>query len=249
MGIFESWLVNVPIAHRGLFTESIPENSLAAFKNAMKNHLAIELDVTALADGTVVVFHDSKLARMTGKDGFISNCKYEDIKELTLHKTNEKIPTLSETLKFISGKVPVLIEIKNYGKVGLLEKEVWKCLQGYSGEFAIASFNPHTLEWFKKNAPTVKRGQIASFFKNKEISGLRRWSLKRMCFNKKVSEPHFIIYAAEDMPNKYLKKYKGVIPILACTVRGRGEEERLTEYIDNFLFDSYTPSFFAKEEA
>ena len=245
--IYESWIVNAPIAHRGLFTAECPENSLAAFKNAMRNNLAIELDVTSLADGTVVVFHDSKLARMTGKDGFISNCKYEEISELKLAKTNEKIPTLEEALEFINGKVPVLIEIKNYGKVGTLEKEIWKILQSYTGEYAIASFNPYSVEWFKINAPTVKRGQIASFFKTKEIPCIKRFSLKRMRFNKKVSEPHFIIYASENMPNKYLKKYQGVLPIVACTVKSIEEENRLHDYMDNFLFDSFTPSIFAKE--
>ena len=117
MNIYESWLVKQPIAHRGLFGDKIPENSIAAFKNAIKNKLPIELDVTCLADGTPVVFHDEKLARMTGKDGFISNCKYEDIQKLTLAGTKERIPTLQEALDLIDGKVPILVEIKNYGKV------------------------------------------------------------------------------------------------------------------------------------
>ncbi len=84
MNIYESWIANSPIAHRGLFDENIPENSIASFKNAIKNKVAIELDVTNLADGTVVVFHDKKLARMTGQNGFISNCTIEDLNKLTL---------------------------------------------------------------------------------------------------------------------------------------------------------------------
>ena len=101
MSIYESWLVKQPIAHRGLFDEKHPENSLAAFKNAIKNKLPIELDVSILTDGTPVIFHDEKLARMTGKDGFISNCKFEDIQKLTLAGTKEKIPTLQEAFDLI----------------------------------------------------------------------------------------------------------------------------------------------------
>ena len=78
MNIYETWIVKQPIAHRGLFGDKIPENSIAAFKNAVKNKVTIDLDVSFLTDGTPVIFHDEKLARMTGKDGFISNCKYED---------------------------------------------------------------------------------------------------------------------------------------------------------------------------
>ncbi len=241
MNIYDSWLVQQPIAHRGLFTDKIPENSLSAFKNAIKSKLPIELDVTVLTDGTVVVFHDEKLARLTGKDGFISNCSYADIAKLTLSGTKEKIPTFKEALEVIDGKVPILIEIKNFGKVGAIEKAVWKALQGYRGEYAIQSFNPYTLEWFKKNAPKIKRGQLSCFFKNKEITGVKRFSLKRMLLNKKISEPNFINYAAEDMPNKYVKKYYGKIPVLAYTIESEADESRLENYVDNIVFDKYTP--------
>ena len=247
MNIFETWIAKTPIAHRGLFNEKYPENSLSAFKNAVKNKLPIELDVSYLTDGTLVVFHDEKLARMTGKDGFISNCTYKDIEKLTLSGTKEKIPTLSEALDVIDGKVPILIEIKNYGKIGPFEKAVWKVLQNYSGEYAIESFNPYTLEWFKKNAPKIKRGQTACFFRNKEITGVRKFALKRMLLNKKISEPNFIVYDADDMPNKYVKKYFGKVPVLLYTIKSAHEEERLRDFCDNIIFDSYTPSKLAAE--
>ena len=241
MSIYDTWIVKSPIAHRGLFDELNPENSLSAFKNAVKNNIPIEFDVVSTSDGVPVVFHDSKLARMTGQDGFISNCTYDEIKDLYLLKTKETIPTLKQALELIAGKVPVLIEIKNFGNVGPLEKEIWKTLQGYRGEYAIASYNPYTLEWFKNNEPKIKRCQVASFFKNKEITGIRRFYLKRMSFNKKISEPHFILYASEDMPNKYTKKYFGKIPVLTFTIRNKDSEALIKEYSDNYLFDSYVP--------
>ncbi len=241
MNIYESWIVKSPIANRGLFNEKYPENSLSAFKNAVKSKLPVELDVTCLVDGTPVVFHDEKLARLTGKDGFISNSTFEDISKLTLSGTKEKIPTLKDVLSAIDGKVPALVHIRNYGKVGAVEKSVWKVLQDYSGDYAIASYNPYTLEWFKKNAPKVKRGQLACFFKTKEITGISKWSLKRMRFNKKISEPNFIVYDSEDMPNKFVKKYYGVIPVLTINVRSEETEKRLHDYADNIVFDSYLP--------
>ena len=248
MNIYESWIVKSPIAHRGLHGEKVPENSLAAFKQAIKNKLPIELDVTALADGTPVVFHDEKLARMTGCDGFISGLNIADIENFRLQGTKEKIPTFAEALSVIDGKVPILIEIKNSGKVGPLEKAVWKELIKYDGEYAIQSFNPYTLEWFKNNAPKIKRGQLACFFKNSDISGIWKYALKRMLLNKKVSEPNFINYDGNDMPNKYLRKYYGVIPVIAYTIRSEGEELRLKGFCDNFVFDSYTPLALSKNK-
>ena len=241
MNIYESWIVKSPIAHRGLFGDKIPENSIPAFKNAIKNKLPIELDATCLVDGVVVVFHDEKLARMTGKDGFISNCKYSDISKLTLGQSKEKIPTLKDALDVIDGKVPVLIKIKNFGKIGGVEKAVWKILQEYRGEYAISSYNPYTLEWFKKNAPKIKRCQLASFFTNKEITGVKKFYLKRLLLNKKISEPNFIAYNAEDLPNKYIKKYMGVIPVLAYGVNNEGDETRLENFVDNIIFSGFIP--------
>ena len=240
MNIFESWLCNLPIAHRGLHDDKIPENSLKAFKNAIDNNYAIELDVRALADGTIVVFHDDTLGRLTGRDGFINNFSYDDIKDLTLAKSQEHIPTFEEVLKLIDGKVPILVEIKNAGKVSF-EKDLWKMLSKYDGEYAIQSFNPYSLEWFKINAPHVKRGQLASFFKNnKDIGFAKRYTLKRMLLNKKVSEPHFISYQVENLPNKYVKKYD-TLPLLAWVVKDQETYERTKKYYDNLIFEGFKP--------
>lgn len=248
MNIYESWIVKSPISHRGLHGEKVPENSIAAFKQSIKNKYPIELDVVALADGTPVVFHDEKLARMTGRDGFISSLSLADIADFRLQGTKEKIPTLAEVLKVVDGKVPLLIEIKNQGKVGPLEKAVWKELMKYDGEYAIQSFNPYTLEWFKLNAPKIRRGQLASFFRNNAVTGFKRYALKRMLLNKNVSEPNFIVYDGADVPNKYLKKYYGVIPVLTYLIKTEGEENRLKGFCDNFIFDDYTPLAYRKDK-
>ena len=248
MNIYESWIVKSPISHRGVHGEKAPENSLAAFKQSIKNKYPIELDVVALADGTPVVFHDEKLARLTGRDGFISSVSLSDISDFRLQGTKEKIPTLAEVLKVVDGKVPLLIEIKNQGKVGPLEKAVWKELMKYKGEYAVQSFNPYTLEWFKINAPKIRRGQLASFFRNGSVTGFKRFALKRMLLNKNISEPNFIVYDGADVPNKYLKKYYGVIPVLCYTIRTEGEENRLKGFCDNFIFDDYVPLVYRKEQ-
>ena len=56
-------------AHRGLHSESIPENSLAAFRNAREKGYGVELDVQPSSDGVAMVFHDKDLERMCGVKG------------------------------------------------------------------------------------------------------------------------------------------------------------------------------------
>ena len=123
--IFKSWLVEIPIAHRGLHDKNTPENSLAAFSKAIEKGFAIELDVQLLSDDTVVVFHDTSLSRMTGNDGYIKFLNKNDLKVLKLKGTKEHIPTFEEVLNLVDGKTPLLIEIKNSStKVGKLEQKV-----------------------------------------------------------------------------------------------------------------------------
>ncbi len=244
MNIHDTWICKTFIAHRGLHDDERPENSLAAFQNAIDKGYAIELDVREIADGTIVVFHDDTLGRMTGADGFINNYTYDDIKDLTLASSKEHIPTFEETLALINGQVPVLVEIKNYGKVGF-EKNVWKILSKYKGEYAVQSFNPYSLEWFKLNAPHVTRGQLACFFKSDNtkdynVGFFKRFVLKRMLLNKRVSEPHFISYQVEDVPNRYVKKYKD-LPLLVWAVRNEETYNRVKKYVDNIIFDGFIP--------
>ena len=238
MNIFDSWLVKTPIAHRGLHNEDIPENSLPAFENAIKHKFAIELDVRSTQDGAIVVFHDDNLGRMTGTSGYISKMNLDDIKKLRLLKTAEQIPTLKEVLELVAGRTPLLIEIKNMNKVGL-EKEVYKVLAGYSGEYAIQSFNPYSLEWFKEHAPQIKRGQLSGFLRGADVGFFKRIAIKKLWVNK-VSEPNFISYDIDNLPNRYVKKCKN-LPLLAWCVRTEGQKEKALKFADNIIFEAIDP--------
>jgi len=239
MDIYKSWLVTSPIAHRGLWSQELPENSLAAFEAAIKSGFAIELDVRLLDDGTVVVFHDDSLARMTGKDGYVSALTKDSLSSYALQGTDNTIPTLSEALTLIDGKVPVLIEVKNAGKVGKLEQAVIDLLSSYEGDVAVQSFNPHSLGYFAGNAPHILRGQLASYFRhNKEISWFKRAALKRLKLNN-ISKPDFIGYNHKDLPNKYVKA--AGLPTLAWTVRSNAEFEAVVHNCDNVIFEKFIP--------
>ncbi len=240
MDLFKTWLVETPIAHRGLHDKNTPENSLSAFAKAVEKGYAIELDVQLLADGTVVVFHDDSLARMTGNDGYIKYLNKDDLKALKLKGSKETIPTFEEALKVIDGRVPVLIEIKNQYKVGKLEQEVIDILKNYQGEYAVQSFNPFSLGYLKEHAPNILRGQLSGTFKHSKLAWIKRFLLKRMRFNKKVSEPHFISYEASALPNRFVRKYKK-LPLLAWTVRSKEEYLKVVKYCDNIIFEKFDP--------
>lgn len=241
MDLFNSWVVDQPIAHRGLHDKTSPENSISAFEKAIAAGYPIELDVQLIADGTVVVFHDKSLSRLTDNDGYLKFLNKADLDLLTLKDSKEKIPTFEEVLAVVDGRTPLLIEIKNEGKVGDLEKKVLEMLKKYKGEYAVCSFNPYVLEYFYKYAPEIPRGQIAGFFKGEKLSFFKKHALKRMILNKKISHPDFISYEAKRLPNRFIRKYK-TLPLLAWTVKSESEYLKVVKYCDNVIFEGFEPT-------
>lgn len=239
MDLFKSWLVEKYVAHRGLHDEHSAENSLSAFEKAINCGYVIELDVQEIADGTPIVFHDTNLSRLTGHDGYVKYLVKEDLSSCYLNGTKETIPTLEEALNFICGRTPVIIEIKNNGKAGKLESQILELLKNYNGAYAIMSFNPYVLKWFKDNAPSILRGQLSSFFKNETLTFFKRIALKKLLLNK-VAEPNFIAYNAQNLPNRYVKKYN-TLPLLAWTIRSQEEYMKVVKHCDNIIFEGFQP--------
>lgn len=233
------------IAHRGYHNieEGIPENSMKAFKRAVENNLIIELDVHVLKDGEVVVFHDANLKRMTGIDKKIKDFNYNDIKEIKLQGTNEKIPLLKDVLNMVNGRVPIIIELKYDVKCGRLEEEVIKIIKNYNGEYAVKSFNPLSVNYFRKKFPEAIRGQLSSDFKTDKMSKIKKLILSKMVFNF-ITKPDFISFDIRALPNKKVQKIRKNKLILGWTIKNENDLEKAKKYCDNYIcenidFDKY----------
>lgn len=238
------WLGNQAIAHRGLHTKdcSIPENSMAAFRNAISQGYAIELDVIVGADQQVLVFHDYDTRRVCGTSRQTHTLSISDRKGLWLHNTKEQIPLLQDVLDLVRGQVPLLIEIKDKQPVRNAKMIILNALLRYSGPFAIQSFSPFILSWFAAKAPLIPRGQLASDFKDHPMPGLLRFVLKNMLLNR-LSQPDFLAYDARAMPSAAVRRQlqKKKMPVLAWTIRDETERAAVGEYCDNIIFEYFDP--------
>ncbi len=226
------WLLTKPIAHRGLWNNEVPENSLLAYENAINHGFPIEIDVHKSKDGVLFVFHDDNLKRMTGVDSLLHEKTSKEIKELFLNATKEKIPTLKETLEKINGKVPLLIEIKNQPDDSVVEDTV-NMLKSYKGEFALQSFNPLYIIKIKKLAPEFIRGVLGSAYKGK--SGLiTRFVIKNLSLNF-LAKPDFISYNIENLP------LKRKLPLLAWTITDQEMAKKAKTLANNIIFEKFMP--------
>lgn len=237
------WLKEKPIAHRGLHSkDGIPENSYAAFKSAIELGLPIEIDVRLTGDKKVIVFHDENCVRMTGEDKLISSEDWNGLSHLKLSGTNETIPLFAEVLEYINGRVPLLIEIKNFGKPDTFEETVVRNLINYKGEFALQSFNPLTVRWLKVNAPQIIRGQISSRFRELPVPLHYKYVLRNLTLNF-TAKPHFINYNIDDLPYLPVELYRNYgLPILAWTVKTKTQLKKAKDLCDNFVFENLDPS-------
>ena len=233
------WLLNKPVAHRGLWGKEIVENSLSAYKNAAERGLPIEIDVYLTTDGKIVSFHDAELKRMTGADGKIYEKTYAELSELNLSESSEKIPLLDEVLSIAENKSPLLIEIKNQPNKKIVDRLVEK-LKNYKGEFAVQSFNPLYIKRVKKLAPEFIRGILATSYKpnTKDKSAFTRWVLKYMPFNFLI-KPDFISYNYHGLPlPKRKTKNKAVI---AWTVTDQQTADKIKPFCNNIIFEHFLP--------
>ncbi len=237
-----SWLTNKYIAHRGLFDNKlIPENSIAAFEKAVQNKFAIEMDVQMTKDGVLVVFHDDDMFRMTGLKGDIREKTYDEIKDLRLLETDERIPTFQQFLECINGRTQLVIEIKHHKNIGSVEEKVLDFLAGYTGEYCIESFNPLIVRWFKVHAPNIIRGQLSYDFKDTGFSPFRKKMLANLWLCK-WNGSQFIAYDQATVDaNKAVQKYRKKMPVVCWTVKSQQRLDYLEKYCDNVIFDSFLP--------
>lgn len=138
------------ICHRGLWNESLTENGLAAFKNAISHGLAFELDIHLSKDGQLIVCHDEQLKRTTGKDGIIEELTYDEIKTNYRLLDGEAVPSFQEVLDLDKEQCPIVVELKvykdNYRALAKKAKQALKQIKDRRNIWVI-SFDPRALLW------------------------------------------------------------------------------------------------------
>ncbi len=217
---------DVKIAHRGfhdntasILGEIIPENSLKAFKLAEENNFAIELDVQITKDKKLVIYHNYDTEELCGIKKIIAENNYDEIKNLRLLGTEQKIPLLTEVFKEIKTTTPILVEIKVEQDKYLLNtvevlNEILKKEQEKNRIFCIMSFNPKALKWFKKNNPEIIRGQLFTSYddyrkpkKGEPVAKSAAYMLSNLLTNF-ISRPDFVSYNFKEEEAFGYKVYK-----------------------------------------
>lgn len=226
-----NWLTQRPLAHRGMYGEQIPENSLLAFQNAIDNDYGIELDVKLTKDGVPIVFHDFVTDRMTDEAHFVSSTTYATLSQLKLKNSDQTIPTLREALELIDGKVPVLVDVKAH---------IWENLNAildellvYQGDYAMQFFSPIVFRWFASRAPQIPLGMV---YGSLVINQTPILQLRDNLFSL-FTRPNFVTYESVSIKKMNMNQYRerGLV-VLGFTLSYQElQEKEFSNYFDNII--------------
>jgi glycerophosphoryl diester phosphodiesterase len=155
------WTSPLIVGHRGGRGAGWPpENTLAAFEQARgQGATAIELDVRTGAGGTVVVFHDATLARMTGERDPRRVSEVPESELLGIDLGGATIPTLAAVLAWArASNVAVNVEMKHgVPRRRTLVRATLDAVRTSGADVLLSSFDPSLLSLAAALAPSVPR--------------------------------------------------------------------------------------------
>jgi glycerophosphoryl diester phosphodiesterase len=244
------WITARPIAHRGLHDarQNVIENTRPAFAAAVAHGFAIECDVQLSRDGEAVVHHDFELGRLTEGSGRLDRMSATELRTVRFRHGEGRIEPLADMLRFIAGRVPVIVEIKSAfdGDLRLTRRVVGVVLAA-GGPVALKSFDPNIVAALRMLAPDVPRGIIAErHYADGEWAQLPPALRDSMASLAHLPEtmPDFISYRINDLAESigFLRETAPGLPLMSWTVRTpeqRAVAERLGVQI---VFEGFVPA-------
>jgi glycerophosphoryl diester phosphodiesterase len=241
-----------PIAHRGLHDRAngVIENSASAFAAAMAGNYAIECDLQLTSDGHAVVFHDEDLARLTGEAGLVSDKTLAEMTSMKLldSAAGDRPQSVDAFLEQIAGRALLQIELKyqpTEEATRRLAKVAAEALARYSGPVTVEAFDPRLITLIREFGFTGPRGIITYDYEGEDyppgITEDERYTMRHL-LHWHESKFDFISCdkAALTLPAITFWRALGK-PVTAWTIRSQAEAEAARPYIDQIVFEGFTP--------
>ena len=157
------------VAHRGA-SATEPENTLRSFETAVSVGAdAVEFDVRLTADGHAVVMHDATVDRTTDGSGLVRSMTLAALQRLRIVGSDLRVPTLDETLRSLSGRMAVDIEIKNIPGEPDFDAQDEPAVAAtlaalhrtaFVGPVMVSSFNPLSIALARASEPDLPTGLL-----------------------------------------------------------------------------------------
>jgi glycerophosphoryl diester phosphodiesterase len=165
------------------------------------------------------------------------------LSELRLAGTDERIPTLMETLALVGGRALVLVELKTpAGAVGPLEQRAHEIIMDHAGPVAVIGFNPYSHAWFADRFPGVLRGLDSYSFADAQGLGAEVRAAFAALEQVAIARPHFLALGLDVLPGEAAARHRAAgLPVVAWTVREPAQWEAVRADCDNLIFEGFRP--------
>ncbi|WP_397542759.1 glycerophosphodiester phosphodiesterase family protein [Roseovarius salis] len=241
--------LRLPIAHRALHdaADGRPENSRAAIRAAVAAGYGIEIDLQPSRDGRAMVFHDPDLGRLTSEKGPVRARDAAELAAIRLSGSDETVPALSDVLALVSGRVPLLVELKDqHGRLGetdgTLERAAADDIAAYDGPLALMSFNPHMVRRMATLAPGRARGLVTCAYAPRDWPDLPEQTRARLrdIADYDAAGCSFVSHHAADLHRPRVAELRARGAAVLCwTIRSPEAEARARQVADNITFEGY----------
>ena len=160
------------IAHRGC-AKLAPENTLAAMNLTQKLGIDwVEIDANLMADGSVIIFHDDTLDRLTDRSGELKSLNFSDVADIDIGShfskafNDERILTLEAMLAVLAEQgMGLNLEIKRYEHftptdiVNPTIRAIEQCWKDFD-RLIISSFDHEIMKLIYQAKPDWQLGQL-----------------------------------------------------------------------------------------
>ena len=195
---------------------------MAAFRKAVHDGaMMIELDVRLSADGEVVVIHDRRLRRVSGRRAYVRDTTCAELKTLDVGShfspafSGEPIPLLEEVLRMIP-EIGLDIEVKTDGdrdRNGLMVRALGNLIarSGQNRTMLVSSFDHRFLRRFHRMFPAVSLGVLSMALRDTGRSPVR--------LAQRAGAQAFICSRAQVRKRAVLAAHRGNLQVLVYGVR------------------------------
>jgi glycerophosphoryl diester phosphodiesterase len=195
------------------------------------------------------VFHDEGLSRLVAARGPVAKVTERQLQSLRHRVGGAPIQTFTELLELVSGRVPLLVEIKSEWhppQKSFLGK-LAATASAYRGPIALMSFDPAVMTVMRALAPNLPRGVISGSYIgagwwSRRISGKRAAALRDLLESGPVA-PDFYAYDVNALPTpvtEYARLVQG-LPLFTWTVRTAKQRRIAANFADAMIFEGFEP--------
>lgn len=151
------------------------------------------------------------------------------LKELARLRVGEHpLPTLESLLKLVSGRVPLLLEIK-------VEKDIWRWvpalkreLSAYDGSFGVMSFDPRISRLLKTNMPSWNRGLV---IRDSLPAARRRLAMR-------LANPDFVAVDRAALGKGWADRVRARLPVYSWTIRTAEQRRQAQVQADALIWEA-----------